>query len=343
MIQTRKKAICLFYIAIMLLSSICFTGCTDKKATITKTDFYFDTVVTITLYNASEKNINECFSLCEKYEKLFSRTDENSEISQINQNSKNGIYTTVSDETLELIEYGIEYSRLSNGRFDITIGNLTSLWDFTEQTDKKLPKEADIQAAVSNLGFSQIDIQGNEVLLTNPDISLDVGGIAKGYIADKLKEYLLSQNVKKGILNLGGNVLLIGTKTDGSNYNIGIQKPFDEDGLVIAVVNASDKSIVTSGVYERYFYLEDTLYHHILDTSTGYPVSNNLLSVTIISDNSIDGDGLSTGIFSLGMQEGIKLIESLPDVEAVFVDSEQNIHLTSGLKMDGNTIKLCGE
>lgn len=328
-IKKIKSFVLIFSI---IVTSLCTTGCNQNQKTISRTDFYFDTVITITLYDSKESYIEECFQLCDKYEKMFSKTIPDSEISRINANSKTGNYTTVSDETLELIQYGLKYSELSNGKFDITVGNLTTLWDFEKASNESsLPSEELLQNTVKNIGYTQIDIKGNDVLLTNPDISIDVGGIAKGYIADKLKQYLYENNIKKGIINLGGNILLLGTKTDGSNYNIGIQRPFDTEGQTIAIVNANDKSIVTSGVYERYFYIDDHLYHHILDTKTGYPIKNNILSVTILSDKSVDGDGLSTSLFALGIEDGLNLIETIPGTEAIFIDTDYKFHLSSGL------------
>ena len=158
-----------------------------------------------------------------------------------------------------------------------------------------------------------------------------MGGIAKGYIADKMKDYLNEKGITSGMINLGGNVLTLGDKPDGSNYNIGIQKPFSDDGTAIASVEVSDKTVVSSGVYERYFYVGDNFYHHILNPKTGYPYDNNLLGVTIICPKSVDGDGLSTTCFALGLEDGMKLIESLDDTEAVFITDDYELHTTSGI------------
>lgn len=326
-------------IVLLFLCTLSLTGCFHSNKTISKTGFYFDTVITITLYNGDEQAIDKCFEMCEQYEKQFSKTISDSEISQINENSKNGIPTTVSDETIELIQYGLKYSKMSDGAFDITIGALSSLWNFEDNQEGILPDDKEIKTAVSNLGYEQIQINNNEVLITNPNVSIDLGGIAKGYIADKLKEYLSKKGVKNGIINLGGNVLLIGSKPDSSNYNIGIQRPFGSEGDTCVIVNDKDISIVTSGIYERYFYNNNILYHHILDTNTGYPINNNLYSVTIISDTSIEGDGLSTLTFALGLEEGKKFIEEIENVEAIFVDSNETITVTSGLTITDGIVK----
>ena len=304
---------------------ISLTGCSDRKSSVSDTGFYFDTAVTITLYNANETTLKECFKICDKYEKIFSNTIESSDVSKINANSKSGRYTTVSDETIELIKTGIHYGDISSGKFDITIGYLSELWNFSGDSPK-VPDNASIENIITHIDYNNISINGNEVLLRDSEAKLDLGGIAKGYIADKLKEYLKKQNISKGIINLGGN--------------IGLQKPFGSDDDVIAIVNANDLSIVTSGIYERYFYENDKLYHHILNTSSGYPEENNLLAVTIISKSSTDGDGLSTSAYLLGLEDGMNLIENTNGVEAVFIDKDYKLHLSSGLKLKDNVLTL---
>lgn len=305
-----------------------------------KTGFYFDTVITITLYDYDDKLIDECFKLCEKYENMFSSTIKDSDISLINTNSQKGINTTVSDETIELITKSLKYCELSDGKFDITIGNLTSLWDFSTSSKENIPSFSDLEKYSKEVGYKQIEINNNEVLLTNPMIKLDVGAVAKGFIADKLKTFLTDKGITRGIINLGGNILLIGSKQNNKNYNIGIQYPFKSEGESILVVSTKDKSIVTSGIYERYFYKDDILYHHILDSSTGYPVYNDLLSVTIISSSSLDGDILSTTAYVSGLNDGIELIENIDGIEAIFIDNNYNIHITSGLTQSSNIVTL---
>jgi thiamine biosynthesis lipoprotein len=315
-----------------------YTSCSYQDETVSKTDFCLDTVITITLYNGNEDIIDECFEMCHRFENLFSRTIADSEISQINANSKNGITTTVSDDTIELLKYAVEYSKLSDGAFDITIGNVTSLWNFKDNEDGVLPDSSDIKEAVANIGYEQLEINGNDVLITNPSVSIDVGGLAKGYIADKLKTFLIKNGVKRGIINLGGNVLLIGDKPDKSAYNIGIQKPFGDSGETSIIINAKNISIVTSGIYERYFYKDNIIYHHILDTNTGYPIQNNLYSVTILSTSSVEGDSLSTSTFAMGLEAGKTFIENMDNVEAIFIDNEENIVITSGLKLNDGVV-----
>ena len=325
---------------LLLTILLVLAGCSQNSSStqpISKTDFYFDTVISITLYDSDKAYlIDECFELCEKYEKIFSKTIKTSDISKIN--SANGATITIDEETSTLISTGLHYSSLTDGYFDITIGGLSELWNFQE---KRIPDSKDIEYALQNTNHSYIQVNNNQITISNPNTKIDLGGIAKGYVADKLKEHLLDNGVTNGIIDLGGNVLLIGSKPDNTNYNIGIAKPFGKNSETIAVVRASDKSIVTSGNYQRYFYDEDgNLYHHILNPHTGYPVNNGLNSVTIISDKSIDGDALSTSCFLLGIDEGIKLIEDMEETEAIFIDNKNNITLSSGLTMKDNVISI---
>lgn len=331
--RINKKLILTF----LCVSVICGVpaGCSSPAATSASysgTGTYFDTVITITVYGReNEELIDDCFDMADHYEQLFSRTIEDSDVSRINNAA--GEYVTVDEETIDLIETSLDYCRMTDGVFDITVGALSDLWDITNNPGV-IPNEADIQAALDTIGYEYISIQGNEVALTHKGTKLDLGAIAKGYIADQMKEYLVEQGVTSGLINLGGNVLAIGSRPDGSSFNIGIQRPFDETNSTIGVAGVSGLSVVSSGNYERYFELDGKIYHHIMDTSTGYPVDNNLFDVTIFSEKSVDGDALSTTCFSLGLEKGMELIESLEDTEAIFITSDYEIHTTSGIGGD---------
>ena len=303
----------------MILVLLCGCSITTKEP-LSKTGFHFDTVITITLYDSKDEELlNTCFDFCREFEELVSRTIETSEISMINH--ANGQSVEVSDTTIELLKRGIEFGELTDGAFDITIAPLSELWDF-KSNPGNVPSEADINEALSHVDYKNIVIDGNTVTLKDPDAAIDLGGIAKGYMADQLKEYLLAEGITSAIINLGGNVLTVGSKPDDNAFHIGIQKPFDEQNATITSVSVKDSSVVTSGSYERYFEVNDTIYHHILNTDTGYPCDNELLSVSILSKESIDGDALSTSCFALGLENGQKLIESMEDVDAIFVTKD---------------------
>ena len=313
-----------FIIYLLSVSILMLTGCSIKsQEPISKTGIYFDTVIQIDIYDSSDtKLLNQCFEYCESFEQTISRTIETSEIYKINHSKGNPV--EVSDMTIELLQKGIEYGDLTNGKFDITIAPLMELWDFKNNSGD-VPSHDDILEALSHVNYKNIVIDGNKVSLSDPDAAIDLGGIAKGYMADYLKEYLISEGIENALINLGGNILTVGSKPDGTPFNLGIQKPFDKQGTTITSVKVTDSSVVSSGVYERYFEVDNTLYHHILDTTTGYPCDNNLLGVTILSEKSVDGDALSTSCFVLGLDAGQKLIKTLDGVDAIFITEDYEL------------------
>ena len=317
---------------IIILMSFLFCGCGKPAEPLARSGFYFDTVITITLYDKQDDALlDECFALAEFYENMLSKTRESSDVWNINHGK--GKPVAVSSETLKVLRCALSYAALSEGKADPTIGPVTELWDFSSDSDASVPALDDLHEALSHVGYENILIDGNQVCLSDPQAQIDLGFIAKGYIADRMKDYLLSQGVKSATINLGGNVLAIGSRPDGSPFRIGIQKPFAPEGTVALALPVSDLSVVSSGIYERYFEKNGIIYHHILDTKTGYPVQNNLLEVTILSQSSMDGDALSTTCFLLGSEDGMALIESLENTEAVFLMSDGSVLASSGLDL----------
>lgn len=302
---------------------------------ITVTDYKLNTYVTITIYDSKDITLlDECLALCDKYELLFSRTNPESELYQLNNGllpiSADGYYT-VSEELFEIIKTGKKYSELSDDAFSIALEPLTSLWNFTDGTNV-IPPQDKIDAVLPILNSDDILLRApNKIAFAKDGMGIDLGGIAKGYIADKIQEYLLSNNVHSALIYLGGNVLCIGQKETGP-FKIGIEKPFDVDGTAAAIVQISDMSVVTSGTDERYFEKDGNLYHHILDKNTGFPINNNLTSVTIITTSSTDADALSTTCFSLGLEKGLELLESLENTEGFFITEDGEYHYTEGFE-----------
>lgn len=312
--------------AIVLVIALLLGGCSTPGAgeELSMTELYFDTVVQIHVWGAKRSVLDHCKELCSYYEGLFSKEIDTSDIARIN--AAQGAPTHVSGETAELIRKGLYYSELTEGKFDITIAPLTSLWDFHNHTEGNIPSEQELENARSLVDYRNVLVEGSTVTLLVPGMEIDLGGIAKGYIADRLKEYLVSEGIKHAYINLGGNVLLIGNRYDKTDYRIGIQRPFDESGQIITSVEVSDCSVVSSGIYQRYFEKDGKLYHHILNPETGYPYENNLLQVTILSDSSADGDALSTCCYILGLEKGMELVESLENVQAIFITDDYGIH-----------------
>lgn len=325
--------ICSITIIVIVIIIAIIQSKEPKDLRIARSNFKLNTIVEITVYSDKDAElIDECFALCDKYEAIFSRTQNTSELYQLNASSNqlNGSSSIpVSEDLAELITIGLHYGEISNGLMDISIAPVSSLWNFTSE-QKSIPKQGDIQAALPKVGYQNISIANNEITRKNAGIELDLGAIAKGYIADQIKEFLLEEGVTSAIINLGGNLLCIGEKPDGSAFQIGIKKPFEEQNTIAAVVELRDWSAVSSGIYERYFKLDNKLYHHILNPKTGYPFETDLLAVTILSKNSVDGDCLSTTCMGLGLEKGMELIDSIPDIYAAFITNDGKLHYSKG-------------
>ena len=323
-----KKYIAILTSFIVLLPLFLFPGCTPYAEPINKIGYFFNTFVSITFYNdADAKYFEDCENLCRKYENLLSRTVEGSDIYRIN--NAGGEPVTIDDETAELLQIALSFCEKTDGAVDITVAPLMDAWNFTgEETDKIPPSEAEIYQLLSHVNYKNITLDGNTVTLSDPEAAIDLGFIAKGYIADRLKEFLVEKGVKSAIINLGGNIQLIGSKPDGGDYLIGIKKPFSNAGKeeTLTTLSLSDISSVSSGIYERCFTYDGTLYHHILDPKTGYPVNNDLYQVTILCKDSVYADALSTTLMLLGKEEGLRFLENEDfEAHAAFVNNKNEL------------------
>ncbi len=317
-------------IVLLLTLIFCLTGCKKTEYPVSDTDFLLNTVSTIDIYAYDGKEdpamiIDDCFNYIRQLEKTLSRTIANSDIAMLNKVS--GGEVLISDETAEVLEKSIYYSELTDGAFDVTIAKVSSLWDFTSG-EKIVPVASAIEEGLKTVDYKNICLEGNVAYLKN-DAAVDLGAIAKGYIADKAAEFLREEGVTSAIINLGGNNVVIGKKGDRP-FRIGIQKPTATTGEFSGVLNLEDISAVTSGAYQRFFVLDGVTYHHILDPETGYPAESDIASVTIICENSADADALSTSCFILGIEKATELMDSIDYACAVFIDHEGNIILTDG-------------
>lgn len=357
--RSHSRFFYLILCTVLVCPMLLFTGCgnitdadtsTTGNQPISISSIKLNTAVQITIYDSQDKALlNDCLALCDKYELIFSRTNEKSELYKLNHRKdvSDGDFGTdgpttpypvsgtadtwhISEDLAALLSEGLDITRESDGAFDIAIAPLTSLWDFTAE-DPEVPDDAAIQKALPLCSSDGVTIDGEDITLLSDDIQFDVGAIAKGYIADRLKDFLIKKGVKSAIINLGGNVLCIGSKPDGTPFKIGIQKPFADHNETEAVMDITGKSVVSSGIYERCFKQDGKLYHHILNPQTGYPYDNGLISVTIISDQSVDGDALSTTCFALGLEDGLKFAEK-KGVQAVFITEDYELHYTDGFR-----------
>ncbi len=281
------------------------------------TRFMLDTIVTLTA-NCNGETLDGAFKLCEEYEQLLSRSVEGSDVSILNNSTG---FVEVNEHTLSIVEKAVFYGDLSNGKFDVTVYPVSSLWDFNTNA---IPSRDEIAEALQNVDYQSIETNENKINLNGKKI--DLGGIAKGYIADRILEYFNKNNVSEGIIDLGGNLIVFGDR----DYTVGIKQPFS-DNEIAATVKLKNKTLVTSGIYERYILDSSHIYHHILDPKTGYACDTDLYSATIIADSSIDADALSTICILLGFDEATKLIEGISETEAIFIDNQNNLHYTSGL------------
>ena len=346
----KKLNILLLASALILLAGCSGMGVSDPEP-VMGDGYYLDTVCSISIYRmadaggevkaASEMNeeaqsaIDGAFELCKALEAKVSRTRRDSDISNIN-NAK-GEWVDVSEETRELIQKGMEYSHSSDGGFDITVGGVTEQWDFhAAEGEAKIPDADALAEAVKHINYRNIAIEGNRVRLTDPETKLDLGGIAKGWIGDRMTELLESKGVVSAVINLCGNDICIGGKTDEDDFVIGVETPFSDRKEIIGKIAARDKTLVTSGVYERQIEVDGKRYHHILDTETGWPVNTDLDAVTLIADkgHSADIDALSTICLIKGADEGMEFIEKQDGVEGVFVLSNGDIRTTEGAELE---------
>lgn len=315
-------------IVLFLTFILNITGCKyNTPSTVHEADgYYFNTYVNVKLYGCGNKALaDDAVKLCGYYEKIFSRTLEESLVFRLN---GVGSISIDSEDTLmlaDIIKESIEFSHITKGALDITVAPLTSLWNFGN-SNAKVPEESLLQEAVSKVGYEKIII--NDAIIELNGAELDLGAVAKGFVADRIKEFLIENDVTSALINLGGNVLCVGNKPDGRDFVIGIQKPFSQENLL--GVKVDGLSVVTSGVYERYFEEDGIQYHHILNPDTGMPCNNELFSVTIICESSFTGDCLSTGCFVMGLERGMELVDSLDGVYAVFVDKYYNIYYSNG-------------
>ncbi len=299
---------------------------------IQRTEFLLNTFVDIKIYDSNDTTIlDDAMAICKDLESRFSRTIETSEIYRLNHRSKDAQAFELSDETAELISLALDYCEQSGGAFDITVEPVSSLWDFTSG-ETVIPDADLIEKAVANVGYEHLILEDHTLTFLSPNVTIDLGAIAKGYIADRIKDHLEEEGITSAIINLGGNVLCIGSKPDKTPFQIGLKKPFADESETFAVAGISDMSVVTSGVYERNFEVDGKNYHHLLDPKTGYPYDNGLISVTILSESSADGDALSTTCFSLGLEKGMELVNSMDGVYGCFIDEDYQIYYSDGME-----------
>jgi len=342
----RKLLIPLLGLIVILIVGSAFLlinhkNSTAKDTTLLQTpyeqdQFLLGTYVRIKVYDKDKGYTTQmAMNLVERLEKTLEVTEDGeSQIDLVNEMA--GIKPVkVNGYAYEILKEAIKYSRDPNVGFDVAIGPLTNLWHIGFD-DARKPSQGEIDEALKlvNAKYVKFDDKKQTIYLEKKGMLLDLGAISKGYITDKVVELLKSQGVTSAIVDLGGNIDVIGHSPRGADtpWTIGIQDPTGSRGTSVGYVTGKDKSYVTSGIYERYLEIDGIKYHHILNPKTGYPYNNNIAGVSIITNRSIDGDALSTTVFTLGITKGYAYIEKNKNAEAIFITKDKKIILTSGIK-----------
>jgi len=324
-LRLGERFLALFCLSIAL---ILLAGCARETPVIKQSRLLMGTVVEIKVVGKDQAKakeaINKAFDEIEKVNSLMSTYIEESEVSLLNREGE----AKVSKETLEVIEEALKISSLSQGAFDITVKPLLDLWK-KAKNEAKLPLKEELNKTLSLVNFKNIEIREDTVSFKVPGMKIDLGGIAKGYAVDRAIEALKEAGIENALVNAGGDIYVLGLRSSKKPWKIGIQHP-REKNKILAKVKVTNKAVTTSGDYERYFTLDGKRYSHIISPKTGYPAGEVPMSVSIIAQNCALADALATACFVLGPDEGIKLIESLGQVEGMIIGSKMNISYSKG-------------
>lgn len=326
-----KRLLSFAIAAIMLLLCSCSENIDNSEKEYKKDIFAMDTYMTLKLYGENGKKAatlsqDEIMRL----EKLFSVTDEQSDIAKINNSSGNG--AVVSDDTIKVATKALDIASDTDGALDISIYPVLKEWGFTTE-NYKVPDSTSLSALLQNVDYKNISINQKENKITVPNgYMLDFGSVAKGYTSDRICEIIRENGVSSALVNLGGNVQAVGKKNDGSLWKVAIEHPKDKSDT-ICKLSIDNKAVVTSGNYERFFEAEDgKKYWHIIDPKTGFPADNGLISASVIGSSGLECDALSTALFVMGTNRAIEFCSKHTDIDAVLIDKEMNIYITDGLR-----------
>ena len=287
--------------------------------------FAMDTYMSITAYGSnSEEAVNKAVQEINRLDAMFSVGNADSDVTKINENGSG----EVSEETAFIMNRAMQVSEKTNGAFDITIYPLMELWGFTTK-NYRVPESNEITEALKGVSYTNVSVNGQHVALTGGS-SIDLGGIAKGYTSSRVIQIMKDCGIEHAIVNLGGNVQVLGTKTDGSDWRVAIQNPASENSY-LGILSTKDKAVITSGGYERYFEQDGQVYHHIIDTQTGYPSDSDLTSVTIVYSDGTTADALSTALFAMGLDGAKELYRSGDiDFDMILFDGSR-VYVSEGI------------
>lgn len=322
-----KRIIAIYLAAFMLLLSGCDEKQNDASLKSSVSFFALDTYITVTAYGENaERAANASKELIETLEKLWSVTDQNSEVYAANHNGTAGL----SDDTAELVRFALDMCDTTDGALDISLYPVLTAWGFTKE-EHRVPSDVELTALLENVGYDRITLDGNKLTVPH-NMQIDLGSVGKGYAGDLAAKNIRENGVTSALLDLGGNIQTIGAKPDGSTWKIGVRSPFGDGSF--ATVSVKDKAVITSGGYERYFEENGEVYWHILDPKTGKPAHSGLLSVTVIGDEGRLCDSLSTSLFVMGIDRAEQLWKERMDFDFIAVSEKGDIYITEGIKND---------
>lgn len=321
--NTMKKAGYYFCFLILIILLI---GCEKKEEAKTAEIYAMDTVMQITVYGEEkEEAVKEARKLIQKYDALWSSDGTNSDIRKINECA--GDFVTVAPETYELLRKSIAISEMTEGAFDVSIEPVVSLWGF-DNKDYRIPDVTEREKAVKYVDYRKIIMRDNNQIKIEKGMKIGVGGIAKGYTSNKLMEAFRSMKVSAAIVSLGGNVETFGKKNTGELFRVGITNPLSSDSL-LGTIDLTDKAVITSGNYERYFEKDGVHYHHIIDRKTAAPAENDLSSVTVIGEDGTMCDGLSTALFVMGKERALTFQKEHTEYDIILVTKNGDVISTA--------------
>ncbi len=301
-----------------LLFALCFSGCVSAQEPVTRTVFAMDTVITLTAYGKhADEALDAAVQKLNEYDTLLDV--DSGDIGNINTHA--GEFVQVGEEVYRLLSDCVELSRQTDGAFDITVGRYVDLWGFRSQT--RVSSDEEIAEAADFVGWEKIELADGKIKIPT-GMQLDLGAVAKGWAAGKLKEVIAEYGVESAILSLGGNVTTLGKKPDGTLFNVAIRDPDDPDAYLDSV-QVSDLAVVTSGSYMRYFDQDGVRYHHIIDPKTGKPAESGLVSVTVMCTDDTAADALATAFFVMGAQKTADYLQTKPDIKVILVTSQGEI------------------
>ena len=307
--------------------------------TLNEQSFYaFDTVCAVSA-DVDAVALGQVEALCSRYKLLLSRFDSASKLFGLN--AAAGQWIDVGEELAAVLRLALGYCERTGGLFDITMGSVCRLWDFKCAC---MPGAVAVSEALAHVNWRNVQVDGCRARLADAYSVVDLGGIAKGYIADRIVEMLRRAGATAGIVNLGGNVVCLGCKPDGSAWNVGLRAPMPSGKMPqtasFASIAVRGKSVVTSGVYERAFVRDGRVLHHILDPRTGMPAATDVLSATVVSDASLDGDGYTTALVIMGAEQALAFVEATPGIEAVLLTTNGTLLHTAGIQGEGAQLRV---